>query len=201
MGHTLDSPRSLARYAGYAAVVVTLGGIFLATILSGSFAWTDSALSDLGVETGPVAPLLFNGGLVVGALLGLPYAALLWRRAESSLTHLVAVVLAAAICFMGLVGVFVEGTPLHFPVALTFYLLVTVLFALDGVARRNSRTGQVALAFAPLHVAVWVAWVEWFRPVAGLAVPETVGALLFATWVLFLSPLSIPTFGLSSPTR
>ncbi|SEO97765.1 hypothetical membrane protein [Halogranum amylolyticum] len=176
----------VARLAGHAAPVVTLGAILLATVVSDTFAWTDSALSDLGVAAA-TAPL-FNGGLVVGGLLALPFAYALWVDGRGPLGRLTAVAFALAATTMGLVGVFVSGHPLHLPVALSFYLLVTATLVLDGVARRTRRAGQLSALLGVAHLAGWVLWVSGSRFGTGLAVPEFVGAVVFAAWMLGLSP-------------
>ena len=190
-----QNPVFLARLLGHAAPVVTLGTILLATVVSDSFTWTDSALSDLGVTTGTA--LLFNGGLVVGGLLALPYAYALWIAARSNVGRLTSVAFALAATTMGLVGVFVSGHPLHLPVALSFYLLVTATLVLDGFARRTVWQGRLSALLGVAHFLGWALWVAGSRFGTGLAVPETVGALVFALWVLGLSPAS----GFSSRVR
>lgn len=180
------SRRSRVRAVGLAAPGVALGCILLATLLSPTFSWTDSALSDLGVTAGTA--LLFNGGLVVGGALGLGFAAWLWGVDDGVLARLRAVAFGGAVVGMGAVGVFVEGTPLHFPSALGFYLLATATMAVDGLARRGTTTGRLALVAAVVHLLAWWAWLAGVRPGPGLAIPETVGALLFTGWVWVLSP-------------
>ncbi|EJN60135.1 DUF998 domain-containing protein [Halogranum rubrum] len=189
MSHTESSAVSLARLSGYLAPVVTLGGILLAVVVSPSFSWSESALSDLGVAASTA--LLFNGGLVVGGLLGLPYAYALWHDGPGGVGRLTPLSFALAVTAMGLVGVFVSGTPLHFPVALSFYLLVSTTLVLDGLTRRSTPEGRVSALLGVGHVVGWTIWVTGVRFGTGLAVPETVGAVVFATWVLGLSPAGL----------
>jgi hypothetical membrane protein len=193
------TPVSLARVSGYAAPVVALGAILLATVVSDTFAWTDSALSDLGVATGTA--LLFNSGLLAGGVLALPYSYALWVAGRGLLGRLTAVAFAVAATTMGLVGVFVSGHPLHLPVALSFYLLVSVTLVLDGLARRVTREGRVAALLGVAHFLGWVVWVGGVRFGTGLAVPETVGAVVFAAWVLWLSPAGLTASSISSRVR
>lgn len=174
--------------SGFAAPVVALSAIFVATVVSPTFSWASSALSDLGVT--PETALLFNGGLVVGALLALPYTAVLWDADPEPLSRAAAVAFALAAVFMGFVGVFPSGHPFHFPVAVAFYLLVTATMTIDGVARRGTTTGNVALRQAAIHLLVWAGWIYGYVP-GGLAVPEIVGAAMFCVWVLLLSPIAL----------
>ncbi len=178
---------SVSRYAGFTAPVVGLGGIAAAILVSSTFDWSHSALSDLGVA--PATALLFNGGLIVAAILALAFVWSLGNAATTALERLVAVEFTLAAITMGLVGVFLEGTPLHLPIAVSFYLLLTATLATDGITRRNELTGVLCVALAVLHFAVWYAWVRGIVP-GGLAVPETFGALLLGAWIYVLGPLT-----------
>jgi hypothetical membrane protein len=176
---------SIARDSGLIAPVLVIGTIVAATVVSSEFTWTASALSELGVEDGLPA-MLFNGGLVVGGVLALPYAVALRRQGTRS----VAALFVLALIAMALVGVFQMGHPLHLPVAVGFYLFATATMIADGLARRQRRTGRATLVLAVLHLAAWSSWVAGVRPGPGLALPELAGAVAFAVWMIGLSPSS-----------
>ena len=191
----MDRRERLLQGSGVGAVVVTLGTIFVATLVSPAFAWTGNALSNLGV-TGTAAGtgltvLLFNGGLILGGLLGLAFTTALWHSAPSLAGRATAVSLGLALVFMALVGVFPQNTAPHFPVALSFYLLVSVTLWLDGLAagRRGWRR-RAGLAIV-LGTANFVGWLVWgltgppTRP--GLAIPELWGALCFSAWTAWVA--------------
>ncbi len=178
--------------SGIVAAAIALGGVLLATMVSPNFRWTENALSNLGV-TGtaagtPTTVLLFNGGLLLGALLGLVFAVAVWRAAESRGKQAVAALLAVTVGAMGAIAVFPQGTAAHFPVASAFYLLITVTIWADAVAVRGTDEGQRGAVAAWLGAANLGAWLVWAatgpvrRP--GLAIPEIVGALVFALWIL-----------------
>ncbi|EMA58317.1 DUF998 domain-containing protein [Halorubrum lipolyticum] len=185
------------RALGAAATLFALGGIAVAILLDPTFSWASDALSDLGVRD-PSAPA-FNWGLVLGGLAGVAYAVGLRRSAaRGGRTAAVrAAVLALAMIAMAGVGAFDLTEPLHGPAAVGFYALVTVAFAVDGLARRGTATGRVVLAFAPVHVAVWATFAAGWWPVSGLALPELPGALMLAAWVWALGPL--PVLGPAEP--
>lgn len=178
---------SVAAAVGTSAGVGTLLAIVAATALAPWFSWSASALSDLGVARG-TAPL-FNGALLLGGLLALPYAWAL-RRREDGHVPVSAVTFALAVLSMAGVGAFPAGTPLHVPMALAFYLLLTATLVADGVRRRRSPTGRAALAAAAVHVLGWAAWLAGVRPGPGLALPELLGALLFVAWAVAGSPVA-----------
>lgn len=172
--------RRFALASGALAPVVAFGAVLVATLLSPAFAWPTSALSELGVT--PASASLFNGGLVVGGVLGVPFV----RVLTTDRGPLVAGVFALSVAAMAGVGVFPSGHPLHFPVALAFYLLLTATLLVDGlVALRTGaeRWAVTTLALASVHLGSWTLWVIDVGVGPGLAVPEAVGAALFSVWV------------------
>jgi len=189
-GGNVTDEVAVTRSFGAAATLLALGGIAVAIALDPTFSWTADALSDLGVRDRS-APA-FNWGLILGGIAGVGYALGLWRSAAGSpIAAVRAAVLAFAMVAMAGVGVFDLTDPLHGPAAIGFYTLITVAFAVDGLARRSTTTGRVVLAFAAVHVAVWATFVAGGWPVSGLALPELPGALMLAAWVWVLGPLPV----------
>ncbi|GAB7009434.1 DUF998 domain-containing protein [Halorubrum trueperi] len=183
------------RALGAAATLLALGGIAGAILLDPTFSWTGDALSDLGVRDRS-APA-FNWGLILGGLVGVGYAGGIARVPDRGNGHVVAplraVLLGLAMVAMAGVGAFDLTQSLHGPAAVGFYALVTLVFAVDGLARRGATTGAITLAFVPVHVGVWATYLAGWWPVTGLALPEFPGALMLAAWVWLLGPL--PTLG------
>ena len=180
------SRRRFARLSGPAAAVVTIGSILLATALSGTFDWWTSALSDLG--TVGATAWLFNGGLVLGCLAGLPYGWALWSAAADGLGGIRASAYVLTLLSMAGVGLFPAGKALHFPFAISFFLFGAFTLVVDGVARFRLQTGKLSLLAGVASPAVWPLWLRWLAPDGGIAVPEFVGAVLFALWITGLSP-------------
>ncbi|MFC7096607.1 DUF998 domain-containing protein [Halobaculum marinum] len=182
--------RRVAAASGAGASVVSLGGIAVAVALAPWFSLADTALSDLGVADAAAVAAAFNWGLILAGLVGLPYAWAMWTATDGLAARLVAAEFVVAMLLMAGVGVFPSDSPLHFPVALGFYLAITVVFATDGLRRRATTAGRVALAFAALHLAQWWLYVAGVRLGPGLAIPELVGAGLLIVWVLLVSPVA-----------
>jgi len=178
-------------YIAGAAVLVTVGSILLATVVADGFVWTEHALSDLGVTTSEpgtdTTVLLFNGGLVTGGIVGVVFAGTLARRFERRADRLVAAVAVVAFAAMGLVGVFPTGEPLHLPVAVTHFLFISVLLGTEGVVRYRvgeHRWGIASVAGAVANALVWAIWfLVRADPFVGIAIPEILGALVFAVWL------------------
>ena len=182
----------LGRASGAASVVLAFGGTLLAMGLSPSFTWTEHALSDLGVawtDAGTTATvLLFDGGLVLGGLAGLAFARCLVWTGVDRLDRLAGGAFGVTSASMGAVGLFPLGTTLHVPVAVAFFLGISITAALAGAgALRRGVTGYGAasLALAVANLGAWLAWaLAGGTAVVGLAVPELWGSLVLATWVL-----------------
>lgn len=177
--------RRAARLSGAVAVVVTLGGILTATALSPTFSWTSGALSDLGVT--PASAWLFNGSLVVGGVVGAPYAWALYTAAADPLSRLRAAAYLLSLVAMAGVGLAPAGRPLHLPFALTFFVLAALTAIVDGVARFRLASGKLSLLAGVLAPVAWPVWLLVLDG-RGIAVPEFVGAVLFGVWVVGLGP-------------
>ncbi|MFC6755617.1 DUF998 domain-containing protein [Halomicroarcula sp. GCM10025894] len=174
------------------AVLVAAVGIAGAILASPAFTIAGNALSDLGQPGNPVATpvttLLFDGGLVLAGVVGLPFAVVLWRRSETRLGQAAVVPFTIALLGMVGVGLFPAGRALHVPAALTLYLASMVAMGLDGIGDVLSgqrRRGAGTCSLVAVHVAGWWWWAASgpvLRP--GLVIPELLGAGIFAAWVL-----------------
>lgn len=190
--------RRLATTCGLAAPLVALGAIVLATLLAPpeTFTWRGRALSDMG-RYGTRTFLLFNGGLILGGLLGVPFGWLLWIGARNALERLgVALLWLATAALVG-VGVFFLGhdafylgTELHFPAALAYFGLAPVAQWVYGSGLVLAGEARLGLASIWLGIAHPLAWLGWLAvragagdPSAWFAVPEFVAAVAFGAWV------------------
>lgn len=191
----------LAALCGVAAPTVAIGSILLATVIASTetFTWRDRALSHMG-EAGTETFVLFNGGLVVAGLVGIPFGWLLWREARNRLERLGVGLLAAAVVGLVGVGVFFIGhdsyylpVDLHAPAALVVFLGAPVAALLHAAGLRREGDGTAARITALLGVSHFITWIVWVAAVGGsesmpwFAVPEMVAALLFAAWIYYLA--------------
>jgi hypothetical membrane protein len=180
------------RYLTVVAVAVTLGSMLFATLLSPAFAWQENALSNLGVtwtDAGTTATaVVFNGGLITGGLVGVIAVVSLYRRLTRRADRVVLGLTGTALALMGLVGVFPQGEMLHFPVAIGFFLLASVTMWADSGRRYHAGERPRAVLVATGGLTNILGWVVWFAvaetPSEGLAVPEILGAVVFAIWLL-----------------
>lgn len=188
------------RHAGTAATITALGGILLAIWLDPSFRWTSDALSHLGVRT--ESALVFNGSLMIAGGFGAWYGLGIVGSTRSRRRRLAGGVFVLSALSLAGVGLFVTGHPLHLPSAIEFYVLATVAILTDGIHRRNETTGRIGVVLAMGQIAIWVTWMAGGWPGDGIALPEFVGAVVLATWILIVSPEpSLGGLGLSTCRR
>ncbi|WP_330631606.1 DUF998 domain-containing protein [Halocatena halophila] len=183
MDETVDR---IGPISGIASPVVALGAIGLATTISQPFSWTDSALSDLGV-TGGIVSILFNGGVIAGGVIAVPFGLWLLTRAQNRLERMGVCSFWLTAAAMAAIGLFPMGSSLHIPVAVSFYLLLSGslwLYGIGNVLDGRRRRGYLTIALGIVNLGGWIVWGLRLREsVPGLALPETVGALALAFWV------------------
>lgn len=192
---------------GYPAVLFGVGFVFLGTLIDPAFSWETRSLSSIGEANGKgllalgstdqLAFLLFNGGLLLGGLTGLPFMIGLGRATEGR-----ASTVGTGLGLLTLVGMFGVGVAyldgplnaLHFPFATTLFFGLTFTMWAFGTALvlgddRLYGVGTIWLSNA--QVVFWVLWViaeamaftgddVWTY----FAVPEFVAALFFGGWVV-----------------
>lgn len=182
-------------WAGYLAPTLTLGAILLGTLLSPTFTWADSALSNLGAM-GAQTAWLFNGGLMLGSLVAVPFLVVFYRVSEHLLQRIGVLLLSLALVGLFLVGVFPMGTTYHFPAALSFYLFTTLALWLHGsgsVLAGAPRRGLLSIWLGITNIMTWLVWVAG-GPLTrgGLAIPEFIGACVFAVWMVLSARRLLP---------
>ncbi|WP_226481686.1 DUF998 domain-containing protein [Natrinema amylolyticum] len=198
----MTDAKRIATYCGIAGAIVSLGAITLATIVASpeTFTWQDRALSDMGRYGAPTFPL-FNGGLIVGGLMGLPFAWRCWLATRNLFERLGIALLATAV--VGQIGVgifFLEHTAvyletsLHGLAALTVFGVAPFAGWLYGSGAALAGDGRLAVASFWLGNVHLVAWLGWLLSLGGeadtgtwFAVPEFVAAVAFGGWILVLA--------------
>lgn len=191
----MGSAERFAIYCGVLAPVLSLGSTGLATVLApaSEFTWRAFALSDLGRPTARTY-LLFNGGLILGGLVGIAFSWPLWRRARNWLERAGTVSFVVTLLGLALIGVFHLPRALHQPVALLFFVggpITQWLYGAGQLVAGDASFGLVSISFGVGHVLGWAGWIlyvvaggsaeQWF------AVPEMVASLAFGCWAFALA--------------
>lgn len=181
----LDSAEAIGHVIGMIAVFVGVAGLIISIALATEFSIQQNALSDLGDPARDLA-YLFNGTAIVTGLLAAIFFAILTRRLENQYQRIgMAVMVVASISLAG-VGVFSIGHVLHVLFAVGFFLGLTLGILITGIGDRQSgrpRRAMVAFNLVVLHL---LAWGFGYLTLEGVALPETVGALIFGIWILLL---------------
>lgn len=173
-------PEGLALYAGILAPIVAFTFIGLAILTHPSFTFQHNALSDLG---NPHVELswIFNSGLIIAGILGLIFAIGLFERTQGA-ERVGALIFAVAMIFLSMIGIFPEGTAMHYPCSVSFYLISALVITLYGVvwalepARRLYGIAFIIMVVTGFVIALVPHW-------DGIAIPETAGAIIIFLWV------------------
>lgn len=200
--------RATLRRFGYVGAGASVGATFLATLLDPKFNWQSRSLSSMGEATGQsllalgslnqVAFDVFNLGLLLAGLFGIPFLTLLWADSETRLERVgVGFGAATLLGSMGVAVAFLDGpfAPFHFVAAMTFFLGLTITMWTYGtgmVKRTGGERGLGAIWLANVHAFVWVGWMllEAFAFTGDgdtwtyFAVPEFLAAVLFGAFVV-----------------
>jgi hypothetical membrane protein len=184
--------RAILRLGGVCGILgsaLTPALIIIAIMLSGSFDWGKSALSDLGVGG---QALLFNGALVLGGVLlacfafGLRTFLPVNARASAGL----ALLFVGSVC-LSLVGVFTEDArAAHWIVSAGYMASVPPGIILAGLSthdRSMRMAGLLCGMAALLAIGVLPIMIGELGLRVGFAVPEFLEVLPISVWTLFVS--------------
>lgn len=173
---------------GVLSVLVSLGTIVVAIVLSGRFSLATDALSDLG-RPGWNSAAVFNLGLIASGLLALPLGVVLARNARTLLHAAGSVAFSLSAVCLSLVGVFALPAPEHGLVAVGFFLGFTVAFLLSGAGDVRAGAwvrGLGTIGLGLVHLLAWTLWIVAGTP-GGLAIPELVGSGCVSVWILWMA--------------
>lgn len=191
----MDERKQIAIFCGIAAPIVSVSAILLATLVAPpeTFTWQGRALSDMGRYGAPTFAL-FNGGLIVSGLLGVPFVRQLWLTSRNSVERLGVVLITIVVVGMVGVGVFfLDHTAVylersvHGIAALTVFTAAPFASWVYGSGAALAGDGRLAVAsfwLGNVHALAWFIWLlaendtaNWF------AVPEFVAAVALAVWI------------------
>lgn len=181
----LDSIEAVGHVIGVIAVFVGIAGLVLSVGLAEDFSIQQGALSDLGATDHELA-WLFNGTLILAGALAAVFFASLIDRFDNRFQRIGTALNAVAGVLLLAVGVFPLGHALHAPVAIGFFLALSTGILITGYGDWQAgrpRRARVALNLVLLHA---LAWVFGIMMLEGIALPELVGALVYAIWVIIL---------------
>lgn len=173
--------------AGIIGPAIALIFVFIDTLLSPWFSWSSNALSDLGVHT---YSFLFDGGLIIEAILNVAFVAGLFGRFKNMGISAPLLIISGA--SLGFVGVFNENHhPFHTIFAMIYFLLFPISIIIFSIKTKSfsrglSWFGISTSIFSLIAIFFGIGMVFNFLsiPGIGLAIPEIVEAVLLSSWMM-----------------
>lgn len=169
---------------GLIATIFSLVMVFISTLLSPGFSWTGNYLSDIGGgKFGILAQSVFNFTLIIGGIMFIIFSVILSinTRSKSALFLSSLIILLSSISFT-LIGIFIEGSPLHYYVSMGFFLLlpVGIIVASAHYYRKRLSFSLFSIFMAIISIAVIME-----LPLGiGKAIPEYMEAFLLSAWLI-----------------
>ncbi|WP_456321903.1 DUF998 domain-containing protein [Palaeococcus sp. (in: euryarchaeotes)] len=173
--------RRSQRLAGICAPLIGLGGIFVAIIINRSW-WsiTDNAISDLGRVSLPYNWIM-NISLIIAALLGIYYATALFEG-MNNIGKLGIGIFIMGLAFLGLIGIFPEGTGPHYHVSVGFFVSCSVGMLIAGIGFYIEGDKPFGSFTTLLFIIGWLLAFLAMRRFRGVAIPEFIGIFIIVGW-------------------
>ncbi|MHA1505798.1 MAG: DUF998 domain-containing protein [Candidatus Asgardarchaeia archaeon] len=163
--------------------IVAFGSIGLAIYTHPWFSFTRNALSDLGAIWVP-DNYIFNLGLIATGLMGIPFFFALFYYFDGPIGKLGSIVFFIAILSLISIGLFPEGTSMHYLVSVSFFMLSLVALLMMSISlMMKSRKLGLFLFFEMLFSAALSLIPRW----PAIAIPETIGSIGICVWVATFS--------------
>lgn len=180
-----DSAEAIGHVIGMIAVFVGVAGLVLSIALATDFSIQDNALSELGEGDRELA-WLFNGTTILAGALAAIFFAILIDRVKNRYQRTGMAIMAIAGVSLAGIGLFPIGHPLHLPVAVIYFVALSLGILMTGYGdRQRDRPLRAMVAFnlVLLHA---IAWLFSYLTLEGIALPETVGALIYGIWIILI---------------
>lgn len=184
---------------GFFAPLIALTTIAIAIFLSPGFDWFSNALSDLGhytrTDLGPyklVGAIVFNGGLIITAILMLLYTIWFLRWTKDVPTKIGLIPILISLVFLIGIGVLSENfPPFHYWVSVGFFLTFPFSMWFIGIGWlrfSNLRWFSVISLILPfISLYLWGDYMLGTPIWSNVAIPEIVTALSAIVWLWMIN--------------
>jgi len=174
--------RTSQKLSGLFAPLVGVAGLAAAVMVNRDW-WrvTENAISDMG-RVGLRYSYVLNIPIVVTAVLMLYYELGLLAEVGGRIEKVGVGVFAAGIGFLALIGLFPEGTSLHYPVSWAFFMLASAGILIAGVGGCLGGSKAFGAASIAIFVAGWILGAWALTTFKGVAPAELVGISAVLAW-------------------
>ncbi len=177
-----------AALCGLIAPIISLSSILISVVMIADFSWQANDLSDMGVSA---TPNLFNAGLIVTGVLSGIFALGVahWIGSDRS-AHIGSAALIIGSFDVAVIGVITEAYgPWHFWVSAAYFVLVPIgyIFLSRNLWRKGKKIASSLSIAAGLTVLIMMALRKVLTHDGGVAVPETLSAMITNAWTLGLA--------------
>ncbi|MEA1992982.1 MAG: DUF998 domain-containing protein [Euryarchaeota archaeon] len=171
------------KYALFGFLTPLTAFVFIATtVYIHDFQFTGNALSDMG-QVGGEKNYIFNMGLILTGIFGFVFALFLYSKVKKYEKG-AGLAFMASTLFLICIGLFPEGTDPHYAFSVGFYLLASISIFLFGIIILKRKRKIGVFSIVGIAVGLVTALIpEW----KGVAIPETIGAVVICLWVLVIS--------------
>ncbi len=173
-------------YAGFLAPLVALTGIGTAAYINRSW-WriTENAISDMG-RVGLPYNWVMDSAFVIASILGVYCTLALLKGLKNPVQKAGIGTFTAGLFFLGLIGLFPEGTSPHYYVSWAFFVTAGFGILITGIGfyiEKNRTFGAFSIT---LFVLAWLLSTAAMRAFKGVAVSESIGTFGIVTWYYVL---------------
>jgi hypothetical membrane protein len=180
--------RRSAALCGLISPIISLGTILISVVMIADFSWQANDLSDMGVSA---TPNLFNFGLIATGLLSGIFAlgVARWIGSDRS-ARIGSAALIIGSFDVAAIGVITEAYgPVHFWVSAAYFVLVPIgyIFLSRNLWRKGKKIASRLSIAAGLTVLIMMALRKVLTHDGGVAVPETLSAMITNAWTFGLA--------------
>ncbi len=175
--------------AAIVGTIIALGCIFTAIGLSPWFTWLGNALSDLGnYDNGLSAAIVFNSGLIMGAVFVFDATILLIKRIKDIYTRIGFGIYLVSTMFLIAIGIFSKNVGLiHFLVSVGFFATFPFAMWAIGLSWLRFRSiiwfSIISLLLPFISFYLWSITFDGGAPWTGVAIPEILTASTIIAWL------------------
>ncbi|MDY6778628.1 MAG: DUF998 domain-containing protein [Candidatus Nanohaloarchaea archaeon] len=169
---------ALAPLAGFATLIA-------ASRLITGFSWQQNNLAALGNSIHTYF-WVFRAGMLVTGVVGIPFAAALWRESEQPLKRSATLIYIASTTSLAALGYLPIDHEWYLSVELGMHILMSYtlfIFGTGEILDERPTRGLATIWLGVLGTTIWLGWAGGLISGNGSGIPEAAGISIFLTWM------------------